>query len=62
MINFLMEPRFLKTRTHFLYHNIARNERSFGVLLFDKKKKANKLSVEVLYSDHSEMIVVICYT
>ena len=31
---FLMQPHFPKTRTHFLCRNIARNEESFGVLLF----------------------------
>ena len=34
IINFLMQTLFPKTRTHFLYYNIARNEESFGVLLF----------------------------
>ena len=31
---FLIQPRFPKTRTQFLFYNIARNEEGFGVLLF----------------------------
>ena len=34
IIKFLMQPCFSETRTHFLCYNIARNEGSFGVLLF----------------------------
>ena len=34
IINFLMQPSFPKTRTHFLYYNIARNKEGFEVLLF----------------------------
>ena len=40
-----MQPRFPKTRTHFLYYNIARSEESFAVLLFYYIYKTNKLSV-----------------
>ena len=39
-----MQPRFPKTRTHFLYYNIARSEESFAVLLFYYIYKTNKLS------------------
>ena len=34
IINFLIQPRFPKTKTQFLCYNIARNEEGFGVLLF----------------------------
>ena len=57
-----MQPLFPKTRTHFLsQYNIARNEKSFGVLLFYYIQKRNKLSVKVpffrsLLDDSSDMI------
>ena len=57
-----MQPLFPKTRTHFLsQYNIARNEKSFGVLLFYYIQKRNKLSVKVpffrsLFDDNSDML------
>ena len=57
-----MQPLFPKTRTHFLsQYNIARNEKSFGVLLFYYIQKRNKLSVKVpffrsLFDDSSDML------
>ena len=44
-----MQSRFPKTRSHFLYYNIARNEESFGVLLFYYIYRTNKLSVKFLF-------------
>ena len=57
-----MQPLFPKTRTHFLsQYNIARNEKSFEVLLFYYIQKRNKLSVKVpffrsLFDDNSDML------
>ena len=34
IINFLIQPRFPKTRTQFFCYNIAKNEKGLGVLLF----------------------------
>ena len=41
---------------------IAKNEETFGILLFYYIQKTNKLSVKFLLSDHFLMIGVICYT
>ena len=46
MINFLIQPRFPKSRTQFLCYNIARNEEGFGVLLFYYILKTRKLSLK----------------
>ena len=57
-----MQPRFPKTRTHFLYHNIAGNEDSFGVFFFLLYLETKRLSVKFLFSDHPSMIAVISDT
>ena len=46
IINFLIQPRFPKTRTQFLCYNVARNEEGFGVLLFYYILKTKKLSLK----------------
>ena len=46
IINFLIQPRFPKTRTQFLCYNIARNEEGFGVLLFYYILKTKRLSLK----------------
>ena len=46
IINFLIRPRFPKTRTQFLCYNVARNEEGFGVLLFYYILKTKKLSLK----------------
>ena len=46
IINFLIQPRFPKTRTQFFCYNVARNEEGFGVLLFYYILKTKKLSLK----------------